>query len=96
MAPIVPKTHCKHIGPENTLDGEGALKCVDAIKCPSQFPPAAYPQLLDGTAQALGESIGSNYVDHAFVVSTDLIYGAAQENTNALYATQGWQQPVLC
>ena len=38
MAPLEPENHCKHIGPEYTPDGEGALKCVDAIECPIDFP----------------------------------------------------------
>jgi hypothetical protein len=96
MAAIVPETHCKHIGPENTVDGEGDLKCVDIMECPAQFPQAAYQHLLDGTAQVLGEPIGSNYVDHDFAVSTDLVYAAAQLLTNTAYTSQGWQPPVLC
>jgi hypothetical protein len=79
MAAIVPEIHCKqYIGPENiTPDGEGTLKCVDGIECPTPFPLANDQQLLDGTAQALGEPIGSNGVDHDFVLSTDPVYVAA-------------------
>jgi hypothetical protein len=38
VAAIVPETHCKHVGP-NTLNGEGALKCL-VIYCLYQFSQA--------------------------------------------------------
>jgi hypothetical protein len=74
----------------------GRPQAHGCYRVPSRFSPATYKQLLDGTVQAIGELIGSNYVDHNFVASTDPVYSAAQASTNAAYADQGWQPPVLC